>query len=390
MHPIHSSFENIGLSKIVEVSEAARNIAPVYEKKTGKPFIYFQRGEVGFNVPAYIQTALARALTEGKTRYPKSGGEPWFKDAVIQHLEGEGITGLKRENILCTYGGQEGLQLIFSMFRGCSVAGFTPCWSCMLDNIWPYADASFVPVPLVDYEVDFERVEKVLSGGVTLFYLNTPHNPTGIVFSRQEVEQLAALCEKHDVLLVSDEAYRDIVFDGEHFSPLQLDSQYVFAVCTFSKTYCATGLRTGYSVCRNGDIIQKLVRGEYTQTAGVATPLQYAFAQALSETKNRDEWLRFYKKELTARKNALVENLGDLKASQPAGGFYCFIDLNDFVPVRADPDKYLMDLLIDNGIAAVPGSAFGAGYEGFVRLSFSTLDGSVVAEGAKRLRESLQ
>ena len=92
-------------------------------------------------------------------------------------------------------------------------------------------------------------------------------------------------------------------------------------------------------------------------------------------------------KELTARKNALVDNLGDLKASHPAGGFYCFVDLNDFVPVRSDPDKYLMDLLIDNGIAAVPGSAFGAGYEGFVRLSFSTLNADLVAEGAKRLRE---
>ncbi|KKM91797.1 hypothetical protein LCGC14_1224880 [marine sediment metagenome] len=386
MRQVYKAFENIGLSKIVEVSEAARNIAPVYEKKTGKPFIYFQRGEVGFDVPLYIQQALTDALSKGLTRYPKSGGEPWFKDAVVQHLEESGIIGLERENILCTYGGQEGLQLIFSLFRGSKVAGFTPCWSCMLDNIWPYADITFLPIPLVDYEIDFDQVIEVLKE-VSLFYLNTPHNPTGKVFSRKEIKLLASLCEKYDVLLVSDEAYKDIVFDGEHFSPLQLNSENVFSTFTFSKTYCATGLRTGYSVCRDTDIIQKLVRGEYTQTAGVATPLQYAFKEALQQTEIRNTWINFYMRELTTRKNALIDNLEDMKTSYPEGAFYCFVDLNDFVPTGIDPDKYLMDLLIKNGIAAVPGSAFGKGYEGFIRLSFSTLNPDLVAEGAKRLCE---
>jgi aspartate/methionine/tyrosine aminotransferase len=91
-------------------------------------------------------------------------------------------------------------------------------------------------------------------------------------------------------------------------------------------------------------------------------------------------------KELRARKQALEESLMGLKMSVPQGAFYCFIDFNDYIPVNVDPDKYLMDLLIENGIAAVPGSAFGKGYEGFIRLSFSTLDATLVEEGAKRLR----
>ena len=385
MRQIYKAFNNIGLSKIVEVSETARNTAPKYEQETGKPFIYFQRGEVGYDVPGYIRHALTDALSKGLTRYPKSGGEPWFKDAVIAHLEEDGITNIKKENVLCTYGGQEGLQLIFSLFRGCRVAGITPCWSCMLDNIFPYADIEFIQVPLTDYEVDWNKVENALKHA-DIFYFNTPHNPTGKVFSEEEVRRLVALCASYNVFLVSDEAYKDIVFEGTHFSPLKV-SDSVFSAFTFSKTYCATGLRTGYAVCRDPDLIQKLVRGEYTQTAGVATPLQYAFKEALRQKGARDNWISSYMKGLTERRDALVNNLDTMKISSPDGAFYCFVDLNDYIPHQDvdDRDKYLLDLLMENGIAAVPGSAFGEGYEGFVRLSFSTLSADLVAEGAKRL-----
>ncbi len=387
---IHSSFQDISLSKIVEVSEAAREAAPKFEQNTGKPFIFFQRGEVGFDTPTYITNALYEAMQKGLTKYPKSGGEKWFKKAVLHMLHLEGLE-VDKNHVICTHGGQEGLQLTFSLFRGSVTAGFGPCWSCMLDNIFPYSQTNFVPIPLRHedgFQVHWDEVERVVKTA-DIFYFNTPHNPTGKVFSRDETERLSHICKKHGVLLVADEAYKDIVFDGDHFSALKLENTDVISVFSFSKSFAATGLRVGYTVSRNPDLISKLIKGEYTQTAGVATPLQYAFAEALNNDEERDKWFDMYLPELRARRDCLCDTLDPAFLTTKAqGAFYCFIDLNRFIPKAVqDRDQYLLDLFMRNGIAIVPGSAFGRDYSGYIRLSFSTLDCGLIEEGVRRTNE---
>ncbi len=282
---IHPTFANIGLSKIVQVSERARLLAPDFEKKSGRPFIYFQRGEVGYPLAPFILDGLREAIEKGWTKYPKSGGESFFKDAVVNDLAARDITGLKPDNILATMGGQEGLQLLFSYFRGRACAGFTPAWSCMFDNIFPYTETNFIPIPLHaqnGWAIDFAAVERTLPR-VDTFYFNSPHNPTGRVFPRADIERLCALCQKYGVLLICDEAYKDLAYTGEHFSPIQ-DPRWenVAVVNTFSKAFAATGFRIGYTVSRRTDLIESLTRAEYSQTAGIPTPIQFAFSKALS------------------------------------------------------------------------------------------------------------
>src|SRR5437763_937656 len=104
---IHPSFQNIGLSRIVQVSERARVLAPGFEARTGLPFVYFQRGEVGYPAPEFVGEALREAVHHGWTKYPKSGGEAIYRQAVIQDLAQRGIDGLRPDNILATCGGQE-------------------------------------------------------------------------------------------------------------------------------------------------------------------------------------------------------------------------------------------------------------------------------------------
>jgi aspartate/methionine/tyrosine aminotransferase len=397
---IHSSFRNIGLSKIVAVSERARVLAPGFEKKSGKPFIYFQRGEVGYPVPAFIADGLAEAIQKGFTKYPKSGGEAFYKDAVLAELASHGMTGLGHENIVATMGGQEGLQLVYSYFRGGVSAGFTPAWSCIFDNILPYTETTFIPIPLKpenDWAIDFAAVEKVLPG-VDTFYFNNPHNPTGRVFSRADTERLCQLCAKYGVLLLCDEAYKDLAYVGEYWSPVA-DERFpnVVGVNTFSKSMAATGFRVGYAVSRRVDLIDYLTRGEYTQTAGVPTPIQYGLAKALAHPA-RAQWLRDYRTEMRARASALADNLDPrLDAHPPEGAFYCFINLVPDKPTAtptqtaaellAARETQMVDKLMDHGIAVVPGSAFGASFVGWARLSFSTLPAGVIADGAKRFNE---
>jgi aspartate aminotransferase len=392
---IDPGFQNIRLSKIVEVSERARDAAPQFEKRTGLPFIYFQRGEVGGSPPPFLGQEVQEAIAQGFTKYPKAGGEPVYKQAVAERLASDDRIEVGSGEIVATMGGQEGLQLIFSLLRGGTCAGFTPCWSCMFDNILPYTQTRFVPVPLIAEEgwaIDFALLESVLPG-VDSFYLNTPHNPTGRVFAPEEIERIHGLCVKHNVLLIADEAYRDLVYVGEHLSALSLDSTgLVVSVNTFSKAMAATGFRVGYTVCRNTKLIEQLTRGEYTQTAGVPTPLQHAFAKALRRPE-RPGWLRGYRAEMTRRREALVAGLdARFNASAPQGAFYCFIDLRKVSPAWADglvAEREATERLFNAGVAVVPGSAFGEGFAGYARLSFSTMPGPQITDGARRFGEAL-
>ena len=173
---IHKSFRDIGMSKIVQVSEKAKVIAPEYEKSTGQPFIYFQRGEVGYPTAPFIVDGFKEAIEKGFTKYPKPGGEDFFKDAVVSDLYLNNNVVLSRKNIVATYGGQEGLELTFSMFRGQTCAAFTPCWSCMFDNIIPYTEVNFLSVPLDaanGWSIPWDKLERALATS-EVFYFNSP------------------------------------------------------------------------------------------------------------------------------------------------------------------------------------------------------------------------
>lgn len=387
---IPPSFQNIGLSKIVQVSERARQLAPEFEARTGQPFIYFQRGEVGYPIPGFIADGLTEAVQKGFTKYPKAGGEPFYKKAVLEDLAGRGINGLTQDHIVATLGGQEGLQLLFSYFRGRACAGFTPAWSCLFDNIFPYTETAFIPIPLKPengWAIDFAAVERVLPQ-VDTFYFNSPNNPTGRVFSRADVERLCTLCHKYGVLLICDEAYKDLAFTGEHYSPLS-DERFpnVATVNTFSKSLAATGFRIGYTASRRADLIEMLTRAEYTQTAGAPTPVQYAFSRALAHPGYRG-WLQDYKAEMRRRAAALADNLDPhLRAVAPEGAFYCFINvMPGSAPSQHTPEREaaMVERLMAAGIAVVPGSAFGRDFTGWARLSFSTLPVEQIAQGARR------
>jgi aspartate aminotransferase len=382
---------NVGLSKIAEVSERARVLAPKFEKSTGKPFIYFQRGEVGVATPPFLSECFKKAIEKGCTKYPRLGGEVAYLDAVLADLAASGITGLRREHVMACHGGQEGLELVFSLFRGKRCAGFTPAWSCLFDNIFPYADIDFVSVPLqADAEKGWafspaELSRTLAAERVDVFYLNSPHNPTGTVFSPEEVRQIAEICASHGVTLVCDEAYRDLVYVGEHFSPLALESDHIVSINTFSKTMAATGFRIGYVACRNPQLIQELMLGNYTQTAGVSSPTQHAFAEALRHP-DLPAWKKAYHADMRQRAETLTRNLDPrLGAVSPQGAFYSFINVG---LESAEAEAAAVERLLEKGIAVVPGSAFGREFMGYVRLSFSTLR-ETLAEGAKRFSDAV-
>ena len=386
--------ENISLSPIVAISEEVNRKAI----ETGRDFILFQRGEIGFQTPQYIIDALADALRQGLTKYPISGGHIKLKNAIIQKLSSfNNITGLDPDNIVVVHGGQEGLQLVFKLFEGQKAVGFAPVWSCVLENFVPYSRTDFKQVPLEkDFSINYELLEEEIKDAAFL-YLNSPHNPTGKIFSKEEVEKIVDICRKYDTYILSDEAYERITFDGNsHFSPMQLDYDNIIAVYTFSKTYAMTGWRLGYLVSRNKELTNIIKLGDYTQTAGVPTYTQFAGAEALSNTKMEKESVDNFMKEFSVRRDTLYEGLKSIDGIKlpvkPEGAFYIFPDFSEFVPkdISAEERKlFVYHKLLDAGVATVYGSCFGNYFQNNLRFSYSTTNLQQIEEGLSRIRKTL-
>jgi len=383
--------ESIRMSPIVSISEEARVRAAEFEK-SGKQFVRFQRGEIDFPTPAYIAAAVQRGIEKGYTRYPKSGGEDFFKEAVMGKLERDhGVTDIRPEHIVATYGGQEGLELSFKLFA--SGAGFSPTWSCALENFVPYAQIEFEEVPLeADFSVNYDRLEQAVRGK-DFFYLNNPQNPTGKVFTEEELRRIVDICTDNGLFVIADESYEKIVYEGHrHWSASQIPQDNIITVYTLSKTYAMTGWRVGYAVTRNEKVARLLRLGNYTQTAGVTTFLQYAAAEAMNNVEESEKAISTMMKEFTLRRDALYEGIQDLpgvRLDRPDGAFYMFPNFSERIPAELEGEerhRWVYHQLMEYGIATVYGSCFGKHFGDNVRLSFSATPVPVIEEAVDRLR----
>jgi aspartate aminotransferase len=392
------SLATLQLSPIVSISERARALAPAYIAENGEDFIYWQRGEINFPTPEYIVAACGKALAAGLTKYPKSGGETVFKEAIARKMARvNGAKDLKADDVIVTYGGQEALELVFKLFEGQRGAGFAPAWSCVLENFVPYCQIDFEEVPLnADFSVNYEALDEVLQN-VAFFYLNTPQNPTGKVFTELEIRSIADLCEKYGVYLISDEAYERIVFDGlDYFSPMALNKEFILGCYTLSKTYAMTGWRLGYIVCRDPKIARMLRLGDYSQTAGVVTFLQHAGAEALDNIEAEEAFLAPILVEYERRRDYLYDQLCTIEGlviNRPQGAFYFFPDFASFIPPHIPAQArnlYVFQKLMDEGVATVFGLAFGKHFGTSLRLSFSCTGIEDIDRGIKRMKVALE
>ncbi|OGC75849.1 MAG: hypothetical protein A2Z27_05360 [candidate division Zixibacteria bacterium RBG_16_50_21] len=386
----------IEISPIVTISEQAKSIAPEYEQRTGRPFLYFQRGEIDLPVIDEIREETIRSLNQGKTKYPVSGGSKEVKLSLLEKLrEYNQIEDLSPENIVLTYGGQEALQVAFELLRGGRGAGFSPIWSVIIENFIPYSGLDFVEVPLRDdFSIDFDLLEKVLSSGLDFFYLNNPHNPTGKVFSPQELVKIGELCRKNSLLIIADEAYEYILYDDKkHISVASLpelrDYPDIISAFTYSKTFSMTGFRAGYAVTKNKVAAELMKRVQYTQTAGVVSFIQPALRVGTRLNHKIAQRVAEFQK----RRDLLLDGLNmleNLTVPKPQGALYIFPDFSGLIPKsQSHNNNYIYELLLNHGICVVPGKDFTKtrNFDSSVRFSFSATPLEQIKEGVRRLQE---
>jgi aspartate/methionine/tyrosine aminotransferase len=358
--------DEVGFSDIVQIRNKVLDL-----RATGQAVHSFHGGEPFFDTPEAIKYAMVKALVENKTRYaPSSGIEP-LREAIAKKLRTKNHIDAKADNVIVTAGGAHALHVAFQavLNPGDDVLLFSPYWTPIRDMVTgAEARALLVPTATARRNGLTKTLEQFSTTHTRAIYYNTPQNPSGTVFSRAEAEEVAAFAKKHDLIVIADEAYEDLVYEGDHFSIASLPgmAERTITTFTFSKSYGMTGWRIGYAVAEEPFMsgLKKLV---LYSTNGVSTPTQWAALEALSTPQSAIDARR---KEYRARRDLLVAGLLEvgLKCEMPEGAFYAFPDVRG---IDKDSRKVAGMLLEKAHVATIPGVVFGAQGEGHVRFGYA-------------------
>jgi aspartate aminotransferase len=375
--------DEVGFSDIVQVRNKVMEL-----RAAGQAVHAFHTGEPFFETPNTVKYALLSAAVENKTRYaPSSGIEP-LRQAIAAKLKECNGLEVSPENVIVTAGGAHALYVSFQavLDPGDDVLLFSPYWTPIREMITAcQARALLVPTATARSAGLTRTLEDFTTPHTRAIYYNTPQNPTGTVFTRAEAEEVAAFAQKHDLVVIADEAYEDLVYAGEHFSIASLPgmAQRTISAYTFSKTYGMTGWRVGYAVASEPFMtgLRKLV---LYSVNGVSTITQWAALEALriprSEIDARREQYR-------QRRDLLVNGLNEvgLPCEMPQGAFYAFPRVTK---ISKDSRNAARMLLTKAHVATIPGVVFGGQGEGHVRFGYA-IDLRAIEEGLAALKKYL-
>ncbi len=355
-------------------------------KKDGLDVCSFSAGEPDFDTPKHICEAAKTAIDQGKTRYGPAAGEPALRDAIAQKLQAENQLSYRRENIMVTNGGKHSLyNLMLTMIEpGDEVIIPAPYWVSYPEMV-KLAGGTPVIVKATaetNYKMTAEQLRQAITPKTRLLVLNSPSNPTGMVYTKAELEALAAVIVAADIWVVSDEIYEKILYDGaEHVSIGSLNPEIFKRTIIsngFAKGYAMTGWRLGY-LAGPADLIQGANTLQSHSTSNVCTFAQYGAIAALTEPSDSIEVMRqaFAKRRVAIMK--MVDNIDGLSYVEPNGAFYLLIDISR---LGLGSEEFCQKLLTRKHVATIPGVAFGA--EGTIRVSYAT-DLGTIERGMDRM-----
>jgi len=375
--------DEVGFSDIVQIRNKVLEL-----RAAGKPVHAFHGGEPFFETPETIKYAGLKALAENKTRYaPSSGIEP-LRAAIVRKLETKNHIDAGLDDVIVTVGGAHALYVAFQavLDPGDDMLLFAPYWTPIRDMvILAGARPVMVPTSTARRNGLTASLEHYSTPATRAIYYNTPQNPSGVVFSRKEAEEVAAFAKKHNLVVIADEAYEDLVYEGGHVSIASLPgmAERTITCYTFSKTYAMTGWRAGYAVSKEPFMtgLRKLV---LYSTNGVSTPTQWAALEALAVPEDA---IAARREQYRQRRDLLVHGLNDLglECELPAGAFYAFPSVRK---IHKDSRRVATQFLEQAHVATIPGVVFGAQGEGHVRFSYAVPPEAIQA-GLDALRKVL-
>ncbi len=356
----------LGTETAFEVLNKARAL-----ERQGKSIIHLEIGEPDFDTPANVIEAGVDALHKGWTHYGPSAGLPELRQTIAEYVSRTRSVKVSPEEVVVVPGGK---PIIFSTIlalidEGDEVIYPNPGFP-IYESMIHYVGGKAVPIHLReerDFSLDVDELASLITDRTRLIILNSPQNPTGGVMQRRDVEQVAQIIGDRNILVLSDEIYSRLLFEGEHFSIMSVPGMQERTILLdgFSKTYAMTGWRMGYGVMRP-DLAAHITRLSTNSTSCTASFTQIAGIEALrGDQKSVDQMCSEFKR----RRDVFVAGLNKIKGFScrlPKGAFYVFPNITK----TGWKSKPLADALLEQaGIAALSGTAFGEFGEGYLRFS---------------------
>lgn len=356
----------LGTETAFEVLNRARAL-----EKQGKEIIHLEIGEPDFDTPANVIEAGIAALRKGWTHYGPSAGLPELRQAIAEYVSRTRKVPVTSDEVVVVPGGK---PIIFFTILALIESGDEvlypnpgfPIYESMVN----YSVGKGIPIPLRedrDFSIDVKELASLITDRTRLIILNSPHNPTGGILTKKDIFEIAEAIGDRNILVLSDEIYSRLIYDGEHFSIMSVPGfkERTILLDGFSKTYAMTGWRLGYGVMR-ADLASQIAKLTTNSNSCTASFTQIAGIEALRGDQSSVDKMSA---EFRHRRDVFVAGLNKIKGfscRMPKGAFYAFPNITK----TGWPSKRLADALLEEaGVAALAGTAFGSYGEGYLRFS---------------------
>ncbi|WP_456323439.1 pyridoxal phosphate-dependent aminotransferase [Hydrogenimonas sp.] len=362
-------------------------------KREGKDILGFSAGEPDFDTPHVIKDAAIKAIEEGFTKYTPVDGIIELKEAIVDKLARENDLHYTTDQVIASNGAK---QSLFNLFQsvinpGDEVIIPAPYW-VTYPEIAKYSGG--IPVIIeTDDKTAFKMTPDQLKNAITpktkMLVLTSPSNPTGSVYTKEEIEEIGKVLEGTDILVASDEMYEKLVYHGTRFTAAASVSEDMFhrtvTINGLSKSVAMTGWRFGYCAAANKDLIKAMKKLQSQSTSNVNSITQIAAIKGLDGSADADiEMMRQAFEARCDEATSLFNSVSGLSVVKPKGAFYLFVNHKEIEP---DSMKFAKSLLENSGVAVVPGAGFGS--DGYFRFSFAT-DIDTIREGVRRIESFIE
>ncbi|MEI7497853.1 MAG: pyridoxal phosphate-dependent aminotransferase [Candidatus Falkowbacteria bacterium] len=365
-------------SPTMAINNLAKELA-----KSGRAIFNLSVGEPDFNTPDLVKAKAIEAITTNQSKYTAAGGTQELKTAIQQKYIIEFNFTYQLNSITCANGGKQILYNLFQVLLDADdeVIVFSPYWVSYKTQV-ELAGGKLIEVnlsPKNNFSFDIDLLSQAITPKTKAILLNSPSNPTGQILTKENIEAIADLARKHEIIIISDDVYESIYFSQHkptHLLNAATDlSDKLIIVNAVSKTYAMTGWRLGYAL-GPVEIISKMEEFQSHSASNPSSISQAAAVAALSGLQDGVEKMRLA---FLERRSAIITQLDNLIANgselsyiKPDGAFYLMLNITTKKQAEETDLAFCLDLLNRTGVAAVPGSSFGQSSEGYIRLSFAT------------------
>ena len=358
-------------------------------KAEGKNILSFSAGEPDFDTPQVIKDAAIQAINEGFTKYTAVDGIPELKKAIANKLQRDNNLVYAPNQIIANNGAKHSLFNLFSatIQEGDEVIIPAPYWVTYPELV-KYCGGTVVEIQTQDtsaFKITPEQLKSALTKKTKMLILTSPSNPTGSVYSKEELTALGKVLEGTDVIVASDEMYEKLIYDGTFTSTAAISEdmfQRTITINGLSKSVAMTGWRFGYMAAHNTELIQATKKLQSQSTSNINSITQKAAIVALNGDADAD--IEMMRKQFILRRDEAVRMfnaIDGLSVLTPDGAFYLFVNIQK---VSSDSLHFAKKLLAEQEVAVVPGVGFGS--EGYFRFSFAT-DIDSIRTGINRIEE---